>query len=602
MFGESMVGATDMAAPRIATAANSPWTVGDAQRILGTTRDAFVAMGFDGIVTAWNDAATSMFGYTAGEAMGQPMASLIVPERSRAAHREAVRNFDYSSVVDPAAAPGLTAAPGSTSATGEVVAMHRSGREFPVEITHWCLQVDGHLALYAFIRNISERKGREQELAVRRAREAELTHRTLHDPLTGLANRSLALEHLGDALRRRGRYGGELAVLFVDLDRFKLINDSLGHDAGDELLMVTARRLVGSVRESDAVARIAGDEFVVICPELTDRDQAREVADRILLALTEPVDLAGERVRVRGSVGIAFAESAGETAEDLLRDADAAMYRAKERGRAQVAVFDTDMRSRLRNRLHMEREIAESLERRELEVWYRPFVDLRGGAVAGMQSMIAWRHPRLGVLEPTAFADVAEEVGVMPSIIDWASGEICRQARRWHGETAAGVSIGVDLTARQVTYPSFAPSLAEALRSTGLDAGRFVIGVLPPDGALPARDGELFLALDALRAMGVVVGVIGSGTGCAMLEWMAEAPFDVLKIGPQFGGAVGIRPRADAVIAAMASLGHELGMTVAIDGLATAGQRDRAAELGCDFGQGALFGGMAPPGQAVLAP
>ncbi|MEO7125796.1 MAG: GGDEF domain-containing protein [Nakamurella sp.] len=187
--------------------------------------------------------------------------------------------------------------------------------------------------------------------------------------MTGLGNRTLALERIGHALVRRERYGGDLAVLFVDLDRFNLVNDNLGHDAGDELLCVVADRLTTSVRATDSVARVAGDEFVVICDELDRPDEAQVIAHRILSSLQEPVDLAGERVRVRGSIGIAFAHGDTDTAEDLLRDAAAAMYRAKESGRAQVAAFDDSMRQRLRNELHMEREIAECLDRGELRVW-----------------------------------------------------------------------------------------------------------------------------------------------------------------------------------------------------------------------------------------
>lgn len=567
----------------------TPLVVRNAQRILDTARDAFIAMNSDGVITSWNAAAEQMFGYSRAEADGRQMSELIVPVGLRAAHDSALRRY-----VD-------TRIPRLAEQYGEYDAVHRSGRTFPVEITHWHLEVDGEMTFYAFLRDVTERHSRELELVHRRAREAELTHRTLHDALTGLANRTLALERLSHALARRFRHGGDLAVLFVDLDRFKLVNDNLGHDAGDELLCVTAARLTASVRGSDSVARVSGDEFVVICPDLAGRGEAMMIAGRILDALQVPLELSGERVRIRGSVGIAFADAPDDTAEDLLRDADAAMYRAKENGRAQVAIFDDGMRQRLRNQLHMEREIVEALERDELRVWYRPIVDLRSGQVSGMQPMIAWQHPRLGLLEPMAFTPVAEEIGVMPTILDWAIREICRQCVRWQQAGGTGVSIDIDLTARQIEHPAFVESLASALQAAGLPGSALTISVLPPPGPPPSRNEALLAALDTMRAQGVVVGINGCGVDSAVLSWLADIPFDVLRIAPELGAAIGTRPRADAVVAALVEMAHRMVMRTSIDGLLTAAQRDRAAALGCDLGQGAVFGTMAPP-QAIVTP
>lgn len=566
-----------------------------AEKILDSTRDAFVAMDADGMLIAWNGAAEAMFGYGTAEALGRDLAELIVPAGLRAVHRAAVGRYVETRI------------PQLASGYNEFDALHRDGRTFPVEITHWQVESGDDIVFYAFLRDISDRRAREQELARRRAREAELTYRTMHDGLTGLPNRNLALDRLVHALTRQVRHGGDVAVLFVDLDRFKLINDSLGHDAGDEMLRVTAARLSSVVRASDLVARVSGDEFVIVCDELDDHDEAMAIADRVLQVVQEPVNLAGERARIRASIGIAFADQPREVqgqrgqpshatmAEDLLRDADAAMYRAKERGRGQIAVFDSDMRQRLRNELRMEREITECLDRGQLAVWYRPVFDLRRDGVSGMQPIVVWHHPRLGLLTPDLFTPVAEEIGIMPSILDWALREICRQAVRWRGGGTPEFSIDMDLTARQLSHPGLVPSITAALQETGLDGSALTVSMLPPAGPSPSHDDDLLAALDAMRSLDIAVGINGCGVESAVLSWLADVPFDMLRIAPGLGESIRVRERADFVISALVAMGHDMGMTISIDGIRTEEQRDRALALGCDLAQGPLLGELAPP-------
>lgn len=559
----------------------------DTQRILDSVRDAFIAMDARGRVTQWNDAAERMFGYSRDEALGRSMAGLIIPEADRGIHKAAVADF----LLQPKPRPA--------DEYSERLALRRNGETFPVEVTHWWTELNGRITFYAFLRDVSDRKASEQELSRRRSREAELTHRTLHDELTGLANRTLVLEHVTHALVRRARYGGDLAVLFVDLDRFKLVNDSLGHDAGDELLCVAAYRLSTAIRAADVVARVAGDEFVVLCDELAGPEEATAVAQRILVALQVPVVLGGERVRIRASVGIAFAGSDREAAEDLLRDADAAMYRAKERGRGQVAVFDESMRERLRNRLHLERELAECVERQQLRMRYRPIVDLTSGEVAGLQPIVHWEHPRTGLLAPPAFLDIAEETGAMTPITAWAIDAWCRQLAQWRSEVGTTIISVGSFTARQAGQPGFVGSLASALTGSGLDPRAIRVLIEAPWAGMLSEPDAVRRSFEGIRALDIPIGINHFGTGAAALSWMAAMPFDLLRIGPEISASIETDERRQKVVRAIVGMARDLGMTVFVDGVSTAAARDVVAAIGCRYGEGSFFGSALPADEAA---
>lgn len=559
----------------------------DSQLIFDSVRDGFVAMDREGRVTVWNDAAERMFGYPRAQVLGRPVAEFVIPEAERDAHRAAVlRRL-------------ATRDPRATAEYAEYVAVRRTGEHFPVEVTHGCTMSNGRLMFYAFLRDISDRRAIESELTRRRAREAELTHRTLHDDLTGLANRTLVLEHVTHALARRARHGGDMAVLFVDLDRFKLVNDSLGHDAGDELLCVAAYRLSAAVRAADVVARVAGDEFVVLCDELAGPGEATAVAQRVLAALQEPIELGGERLRIRASIGVAFPRSADETAENLIRDADAAMYRAKERGRGQIAIFDEEMRERLRNRLHLERELAECVERQQLRMRYRPVVDLASGEVAGMQPIVHWHHPRSGLLAPPAFLDIAEDTGAMTPITAWAVNAWCAHMKAWRSDVRAAILSIASFTARQAVQPGFVGSLASALARADLDPRAIRVLIEAPWSASLSEPKAVRRAFEAIRALGIPIGINRFGVGASALSWMATMPFDLLRIGPELASSIETDTRRQKVVRGIVALARDLGVTVFIDGVATAAARDTVAELGCHYGEGGYFGSALPPDEAI---
>ncbi len=314
-----------------------------------------------------------------------------------------------------------------------------------------------------------------QDITDRKAAEHELAERALHDPLTGLPNRLLFLDRVGMAIARTEEAPAPVAVFFIDLDRFKLINDSLGHAVGDEMLIDVAQRLKDALRPSDTVSRFGGDEFTILC-ENTGEDAAREVAQRISAGLSEPFALGGRDLYVSASVGVSICSDPRVDAEAMLRDADAAMYRAKEQGRSQFVVFDGAMRLRATQRLEVENDLRRALDRDELRLHYQPLVELGTGEIGGVEALLRWEHPQRGLLEPDAFIPVAEECGLICAIGEWTIGEACRQARAWQREGHA-VGMSINLSPVQLADPRLAETVAAAIDRSGVAAERLCLEI-----------------------------------------------------------------------------------------------------------------------------
>lgn len=360
---------------------------------------------------------------------------------------------------------------------------------------------DGTLAM---VTDITERKSAEDELR----------RQALHDTLTELPNRALLIDRLRQALARRRRTGMETTVLFLDVDRFKWINDSLGHRVGDRLLVMLGERLREFLRPSDTVARLGGDEFVVLCEDLRTEDDAMTVVDRLSAAMATPFELEGRTIGITVSIGIAFASETGDdTPETLLQDADSAMYRAKEQGRHRVELFDGDMRSRALSRLDTASALRHGLERGELQVRYQPIVELRNGHVAGVEARAHWQRPNHGLVSPTDLMPVAEDTGLVLPLGAFVISEACRQVAEWNtGPTAAtSLLLSVHLSARQLGAPGLADVVAAALEQSGLDPAllraEITAGVLVDEGE------TAFDALRSLRRLGVKVAVDVFGSG-----------------------------------------------------------------------------------------
>jgi diguanylate cyclase (GGDEF)-like protein/PAS domain S-box-containing protein len=426
----------------------------------------------------------------------------------------------------------------------------------------------------------------------RDARTKELGHLALHDTLTGLPNRALAQDRIEHALARLADTDDDakVAVLFVDLDRFKLVNDGLGHETGDELLVQVSRRLTTSVRRQDTIARFGGDEFVVLCEDLTDERQAVELAERAARAFVEPFVLSRAEVSVSASIGIAVTDRTSDRATHLLQDADAAMYRAKRRGGARHELFDEAMHTQAVSRLLTERALRRALEHDELRVLFQPQFDLAGGRRLAVEALLRWDHPVRGLVMPGEFLRVAEETGIIVPIGEWVLGRACEVLRsaRADGEDASPVSVSVNVSARQLQRPDFPAVVARAVRDYTVDPGLLCLEVAE-SSLLDDLDATAD-ALRALKGLGVRLAIDDFGTGGSSLTYLRRFPFDELKIDQMFVHGLGRSAADDAIVAATIDMAHALGMVVAAEGVETEAQRVRLCELGCDRAQGYHLG------------
>jgi diguanylate cyclase (GGDEF)-like protein/PAS domain S-box-containing protein len=422
----------------------------------------------------------------------------------------------------------------------------------------------------------------------RQTAEDRIRHRALHDPLTGLPNRVLFLDRLEQALARLERRGSLAAILFLDLDRFKLVNDSLGHHVGDELLAAAAPRLKFAVRGSDTIARFGGDEFGILLEDIGNERDAIEMAERIASVFTRPFVLAGSEHFVTTSIGIAIARG-GELSEELIRDADAAMYRAKERGSARYELFDEAMRERAIARLRVENDLRRALERDELRLEYQPVVSLRDGAMVSVEALVRWDHPERGLIEPAEFIPVAEENGLIEPIGRWVLEHACREAARWHRTMpdAAPLGISVNLSAVQFAKRGLPQVIAGILRAVGLDPGALSLEITE---SVILRDEEgVTEALLELKAVGVRLVLDDFGAGYSSLAYLTRLPLDVLKIDRSFVDGLGTEQRDTAIAEAIVAMSRALSLDVIAEGVETAVQEAELSRLGCKLAQGFHF-------------
>lgn len=426
----------------------------------------------------------------------------------------------------------------------------------------------------------------------RKAFESRLAHRAHHDPLTGLPNRALFLEFLVLALARARRYESSVAVLFLDLDRFKIINDSLGHDAGDETLLKVVERLQSVVRPGDTVARFGGDEFTILCEDL-DRDaaehQAIEVAERLIDIVHQPFELAGDIAFLGASIGISVAQTADERPESLLRDADAAMYRAKELGKGRWELFDENMRATARARLDTENALHRAIDREEFRVHYQPIVSLRDGRCVGAEALVRWQHPERGLVAPGEFVGVGEETGLIVPIGALVIQDACEQAARWKREFdhAEPFVVSVNLSARQLAQTDLVGRVGDVLERTGIDPGS--LGLEITESVLLDDSDSTVGSILALKQLGVQLSIDDFGTGYSSVGYLKRFPIDAVKVDRSFVDGLGSDPEDTAIVSAVVSLGHALGLTVVAEGVETRTQLDELIALGCDQAQGFYF-------------
>ncbi|MGY1607646.1 putative bifunctional diguanylate cyclase/phosphodiesterase [Geodermatophilus sp. SYSU D00700] len=539
--------------------------------VVQTTDDAVVTTTTDGTITSWNPGAERLYGWSAAEIVG--------------------RHVSLLSAGPPLPADLTRLPPGSHERRHR----RRDGSAFDALVTFSLIRDDDGrpTGVAGIARDITGRKRSEAQAhaAARQLEQqaGELARLALHDPLTGLANRALMQDRLEHALadRRARRH----AVLLLDLDDFKAVNDDYGHEAGDAVLTAVARRLESSVRPADTVARLGGDEFVVLMEDVEGRRDVVTVAERLLRTLREPVAWGDERFTVGGSVGVTLTDANDRRGmEDLLRDADLAMYVAKSGGKNRVRVFERGMREEVAAQDELVRDLRAAVDAGELRVLYQPQVDLRTGAVTGVEALARWQSGSRGLVEPAGFIPVAEAAGVIDAIDDWVIREACGQLRSWDAAGLPELRMAVNVSPRRLATGDLAVSLAGAARAAGVDPGRLEIEVPEavasgPDTAAGIRD---------VHALGVHVVIDDFGTGSSSLARLRDLPLHRLKIDPSSvarlaAGAAG-GSLADAVIA----LGNSLGLEVVAEGVEQPGQLAALRALGCGVAQGHLFGAPVP--------
>jgi len=442
--------------------------------------------------------------------------------------------------------------------------------------------------------------GAAHEVTDHRSTQRELAHQTRHDALTELPNRVMLMEWLEDAIAcsPEDRFVG---LVVLDVDHFKIINESLGHEAGDELLAMVARRVDSVLRARDRLARLGGDELAIVCHGVRQVEDVVAVARRVQSVFHEAFVLTDvPEVFLGASIGVAMSCGIADTPPRLLRDADVAMFSAKEQGRSRIEVFDESMRERSVRRLEMETALRHALLHGEFRVHYQPLVHFEHSEVIGFEALVRWDHPERGLTPPDDFLPIAEDTGLIVPIGAWVLGEACAQAARWAAESSGGhpLTVAVNLSARQLVDPEIVNEVERAVTAAGLDPSLLVLEVT--ETVLMENHERAVAVLQALGAMGVRIGIDDFGTGQSSLGYLKVLPVHVLKIDQSFIDGLGKDPEDSAIVEAVVTLAHALGLTVTAEGIETSRQLQALRELGCDLGQGYYFA-RPQPGEIVRA-
>lgn len=515
------------------------------RNVIATNVDGMLIVDRNGVVRFINPAAEALFDCKAEEFLGELLGCSVVADQAR--EFCIIRKGRETAVV-----------------------------EMRVVETNW----EGESVYLASIRDITERKRAEEQLL----------YNAFYDRLTGLPNRALYMDRLRQSIERAKRHDDYLfAVLFLDFDRFKLVNDSLGHVIGDQLLIAIAARLEACLRPGDTVARLGGDEFTILLEDINDVSDVTNIADHIHKILSLPFNLSGHEVFTTASIGITLSTTGCDRPEELLRDADTAMYRAKALGKARYELFHTTMHDRAVSLLQLETGLRRAIENQEFKLHYQPIVSLETGRITGFEALVRWQHPDLGLVSPAEFIPVAEETGLIVPIGSWVMREACRQMRVWQAHFTASLplTISVNLSLKQFTQPDLVAKIEQILYESSLDAHRLKLEITE---SLLLENAESATAmLLQLRALGVQLSIDDFGTGYSSLSHLHRLPFNTLKIDRSFVSNMDVGSKNAEIVRAIATLAHNLGMDVTAEGVETADQLAQLRALQCKHGQGYFF-------------
>ena len=564
--------------------------------------DGYLVSDTNGIIQEANHVAATLLGIQQKYLVGKPLI-LFIAQQDRQSFNSQINNLQEI-------------------LNWEVHLQPRKGTPFPANVKASVVYdlKEKHLGWRWLLYNISQRKQAEEmlyraysELEIRVAErtaevvkanekllneitegkrvESQLLHLAFHDALTGLANRVAFMNRLKHAINYSKRHSDYLyAVLFIDLDRFKLINDSLGHLNGDQLLLAIASRLEICVRSIDTAARLGGDEFTILLEGIQDVSDAIKVAERIQKELALPFKLDGQEVFITASIGIALSSTVDyQHPEELLRDADTAMYRAKVLGRARYELFNSDMYANALARLQLETDLRRAIKREEFRVYYQPIVSLTSGSIIGFEALLRWQHPERGLLNPADFIPLAEETGLIFSIGKWALHEACRQMQVWRVCHCSKLleKISVNLSLKQFYQPDLIEQIGQILHSTGLDAGTLILEIT--EKAIVENGDKVTAAILQLREMGIELSIDDFGTGYSSLGGLYNFPISVLKIDRSLISLMGTNSKNLEIIEIIVTLAHKLGVDVLAEGVETKEQLSLVRKLNCQYGQGHFF-------------
>ncbi|MBF0270430.1 MAG: EAL domain-containing protein [Alphaproteobacteria bacterium] len=565
-------------AARLASeAADAYQKIGTAKQILAHADMAILATDQDGFITDANRAASEMFGYAEDELIGLSV-NLLIPPHIRSLHQEHLARFLASDETER-----------RMGQRGEITGYRKDGTFFPLEASIAKFHSDDAWVLVTTMRDLT---------AVREA-EAELTRRATHDALTGLPNRVLIHERLEKTLHRSKTRSDNIALLFIDLDGFKAVNDKFGHEAGDHLLKEISKRFIHVARPGDTVGRLAGDEFVILCEHIDSPAMLSSLAERILAAAKQPVLYGTDKLLITASIGIAAGHGSTHAADDLIRAADTAMYSVKESGRAGWRFFNEGLQDEAQRRLSISTGLRSALEKNEFYTVFQPIVDTRSSVVVGAELLLRWRSDE-GEISPAAFIPIAEMNGTIVDIGYWVFEEACRTERRWHtqaGENAPYVSF--NMSTRQMEDPALVNRLLSIIAETGADPRRLLLEIT--ETSLMADPDANRDTIDRMAGLGMRIAVDDFGTGYSSLLQLLRLKIDVLKIDKEFIQGIGTNPDCGVIVSTLCRMSKSLNLSLVAEGVETQDQRNALRALGCDSIQGYLFYRPMPADELLTA-